>query len=253
MNNNFQEALKSIPNELSERIYDEYLKLESRFSRQDWSPAELNGGRLAEMIFRYLEWKQTGSYTPISDQINRQGIYNSIFQDPSLPEGIRFHVLKSADLIFDFRNKRDVAHIGVDIDVDEMDSRLIMRMAAWIISEIIREESNLTPIESQKLIDQLTAEMYPLVEEIDGDLVVLANSLSAAEKLLIALYHEYPEPINFDDLRTSIDYANKSRFENEVIKDLQKEKLVHLKQGQAYLTKKGIAWIEQNIDMELEI
>jgi hypothetical protein len=180
MNEDFQEALKNIPNELSKRIYNEYLKLESRFSRQDWSPAELNGGRLAEMVFRYLEWKQKGSYTSIGNQIDRQGIYNSIFQDSSLPEGIRFHVLKLADLIFDFRNKRDVAHIGIDIDVDEMDSRLIMRMATWIISEIIREVSNLTPSESQKLIDQLTAEMYPLVEEIDGDLVVLANNLNAA-------------------------------------------------------------------------
>jgi len=61
----FRSTLSSVPAEIVNIIEKEYIDLESRFSRRDWSPGELNGARLAEAIFRYLEWKEAGRYTPI--------------------------------------------------------------------------------------------------------------------------------------------------------------------------------------------
>ena len=54
-----------------------------------------------------------------------------------------------------------------------------MRLAAWTLSEILREESGMSPSEIQAAIDRLSTKNLPLVEEVGGDLVVVATALAA--------------------------------------------------------------------------
>ena len=245
--------LPSIPTDIVHALETEFGELESRFARGDWGPAELNGGRFAEAVLRFLEWRMSGGqYTPIGKQLNREAILNRVRNNASLPEGLRFHVAKSSEILLDVRNTRDVAHLGAVIDVDEMDARLVMRLAAWISAEIVREESGLSARDAQALIDGLSAKRIPLVEEVGGDLVVVATNLGARERALVALYRAFPAPINMNVLRQAVGYQHSKRF-RQILGDQAKAGIAHIKHDEVYLTHKGVAWVEKHIDMQLKL
>jgi len=246
-------ALPTIPADIVDALETEFAELESRFTRGDWGPAELNGGRFAEAVLRFLEWRQSnGQYTPIGNKLKREAILNRVSNDPCLPEGLRFHVAKCSEILTDIRNKRDVAHLGTVIDVDEMDARLVVRLAAWTLAEIVREESGLSGRQAQALIDRLSAKRIPLVEEVGGDLVVVATHLPARERALVALYRVFPAPTNMNVLRKAVGYQNSTRF-RDILHDQARAGIVHMKGRDVYLTRKGVAWVEKNVEMELNL
>lgn len=246
-------ALPSVPTAITNALEQEFGELESRFSRHDWGPSELNGGRFAEALLRYLEWKDTGGvFTPIGTQLDRLRIQNGVANNSSLPDGIRFGVSRAVDMLLDIRNKRDVAHLGTTIDVNEMDSRLVMRISSWALAELVREEAGLSASDSQVLIDRLSERRIPLVEEVGGDLIVVATNLSAGKRALVALHKKYPKPTKVADLQSSVKYSHSTRFRG-ILEAYSRDGLVHLKDGNAYLTGKGVSWVDKNIPMKLEL
>lgn len=246
------EALRSIPAPVAEALEREFTEQSVRFARQDWGPAELHGGRFAEALFRYLEWKHSGSVTPLDRPLNRLQLVQNVEQNTSLDQGIRFHVRRCAELLMDVRNKRDVAHLGREIDVNEMDAHLVMRLSSWALAEIVRVEGQVAASEAQKLIDRLAATHVPLVEKIAGDIVLLEKGRPAWQRSLIVLFHEYPEPLKIGALRAAVGYSNTTAFREDVLGGAADRGLLHLKDGFAYLTSKGVAWIENNVDLQLD-
>jgi hypothetical protein len=245
-------ALPQVPDDIANALQTEFAELESRFARTDWAPAELNGARFAEAVLRFLEWRVSGRYTQIGKQLNRKAILKRVENDVSLPDGLRFHVAKCSEILMDIRNKRDVGHLGTDIDVKEMDAQLVMRLAAWTLAEIIREEGNLPAKDAQVLIDRLSAKRLPLVENVGGDLVVVATDLSPTERALVALYRAFPQPMSIKALKAAVSYQNVTRFRGMLCKQA-KAGITHVKGDDVYLTAKGVAWVENNIAMELKV
>lgn len=244
--------LLGVPLEIIEALEKEFSKLESRFARRDWGPAELDGGRFAEAILRYLEWKSTKVYTPIGKQLARLDIIREIENNSSIADGVRFHVRRCAELLLDVRNKRDVGHLGNEVDVNEMDSRLVKRLASWSLAEIIREEGHLSPVESQNVVDKLSTKSLSLIEEIGGELVVVATNLSATEQALVALYEKAPSPINIGVLQKSTKYRNSTNFKVLMARESSKG-IVHIIKDEVQLTNKGVAWVEKHVDLALKI
>ncbi len=244
--------IPSVPVEITKVLEEEYGELESRFARRDWGPAELDGGRLAEGLLRYLEWKGAGTFTAIGKKLDRQRIVNQVENNASIPQGVRFHVLRCAELLLDVRNNRDVGHLGADIDVNEMDSRLVKRLASWSLAEIVREESKATPEESQAVVDRLSARSLSLVEEIGGELIVVATDLETEDRAMVGLYQKFPHPWEIGALRKAVNYQNSTRF-RKLLEARETQGLVHLAEDKVYLTRKGAAWVDKNIDLELKI
>lgn len=245
-------VLATVPSDLRDALAREFGDLESRFARGDWSPAQLNGGRFAESVLRYLEWKQSGSFTPIGTQLNRLEIVKRVENDASLPDGVRFHLRRCAELLLDVRNKRDIAHLGTVVDVKAMDAHLVIRLASWSLSEIVREESGLSGREVQAVVDKLSERRLALVEEIDGRLIVVGTHLKAKERALVALYQSFPSTMAITDLRAATKYGNTSRF-RQILVSLEREGLVHIDGGLCVLTKKGTQWTEKHVEMRLQV
>lgn len=213
----------------------------------------MSGGRFAEAVLRFLEWRESGgNYTLIGEQLNRQTILNKVRNNASLPEGLRFQVANCCEILMDIRNKRNVAHLGTIIGVDEMDAHLVMRLATWTLAEIVREESNLSAQDAQALIGRLSARRLPLVEEVGGDPIVVATDLPARERALVALYSNYPNPMNVKELRKAVGYSHSTRF-REMIQDQAKAGITHIIGDDVYLTQKGAAWVDRNIEMQLKL
>ena len=239
-------ALAGIPNEVAVALASELADLTHRFARRDWGPSELNGARLAEAALRYVEWKNTGSFTPFGKTLNRSKVCSEALNNTALDESLRFHIPNSAQLVMDVRNKRDVAHLSAIADVNEMDSHLVVRLGSWLVAEIVRLEAGLPSEEIQRIVDSLSSRHVPLVEVFDGETVVVAPSLSAREKTVLALYNCYPSPCDATKLRGSVKYGNVTRF-GEILQVLDHQGLVHLKGSNVYLTRLGATATESLI------
>lgn len=189
-----------------------------------------------------------GKYTPLGTQLNRTKITNRARDDTSLPDGFRFQVRVCTDLLLDVRNKRDVGHLSTpDIDVNRMDSELVLRLCSWVLAEMVREFGGSDPEVAQDLIDKLSVEQVPWIEEVDGDLLVLATELQADQRTLLALHHAHPSSVAIPALRVQVGYNNSTRFKNSILGDLAKDRRVHIKNDAATITSKGIKEVEKKM------
>ena len=67
------------------------------------------------------------------------------------PDAIRLHIPRTLRLVYDIRNKRDVAHLGPDIDPNLQDSTLVVSALDWVLAEFIRlYHAGMTPDNAQK-------------------------------------------------------------------------------------------------------
>ena len=96
--------LQRLPIDLVQSLELEFQKLHQEYFLGHWEPSQLDGGRFAEAVFRILEYKDKGNFTQVGTQLKILKIIPSVENSTSLPESLRFHVLKLAELIFDFRS-----------------------------------------------------------------------------------------------------------------------------------------------------
>jgi len=236
--------LGPLPDELVDELLDEFQQLRHRFLLRDWGPSELNGGRFAEAVLRVLEWTMDQKYTPLGKPLKREKIINRARDDTSLPDGFRFQVRVCTDVLLDVRNRRDVAHLGSGMDVNRMDSELVLRLCSWILAEMVREFGGSDPEAAQSLIDKISVEQVPWIEQVDGDLLVLATDIPAAERTLLALHHAHPSSLPIGELRAQVRYRNPSEFKTKVLAGLEKPLYIYVKEGAVSITSKGIKKIE---------
>lgn len=240
------QALANVPKEIATLMANEYADLRTRLARADYSPANLNGGRFAEALARYLEYKSTGAYTPIGTQLNRNVVLTGVRANTALPGSLRAHLPRVTELLMDVRNKRDIAHLGKDVDVAEMDSELVVQLAGWALAEVVRVEAAIAPGECQGLVDMLCERRVPLVEEFNGQKIVVAPELTASERVLVALYDAYPAYQTVPALLRSVRYANPTRF-RKLLGDLDSRGLVVVAEHGAHLTSRGLAHVEAEL------
>ena len=243
--------LASLPLELAEALEREFSKLRGRYGRQDWEPGQLNGGKFAEAMFRYVEWRDTGTYTPLGKQVRRKEIISRGANNTALAESVRLQIPAIAELIADVRNRRDVGHLRGAVSVNGMDASLVMACASWLLAEIVRLESGISPAEAQRMVDSLVERQVPIIEEINGEPVVLNTKLNAISRVLTLLYKKHPERIPLKTLQRWVKYRNTTHFRNLLEANVREAMLVMNDDG-VRLTLKGTAYVEKNIDLSME-
>jgi len=244
--------LQSIPDVLVDALQVEFQKLHEEYFLGHWGPSQLDGGRFAEAVLRILQNKDIGTFTAIGTQLNRSQIAFSVKKNTRLPESLRFHVLGLAELIFDFRNKRNVGHLGT-IEVNEMDSNIVLQAANWIFAELIRIETQMSPEDTQAEIKKIIERKVPIMEEIGGRLKCLNPNLKVDQKVLVFCYQKYPNPISLDDLFDWTAYSNKSTLKKKLLEIDKETGHIDFRDDVATLTKSGLLWVEKCIPFELEI
>ena len=243
--------LASLPLELAEALEREFSKLRDRYGRQDWEPGQLNGGKFAEAMFRYVEWRDTGTYIPLGKQVRRKEIISRAANNTALAESVRLQIPAIAELIADVRNRRDVGHLRGSVSVNGMDASLVMACASWLLAEIVRLESGVSPAEAQRMVDSLVERQVPIIEEINGEPVVLNTKLNAISRVLILLYKKHPERIPLKTLQRWVKYRNTTHFRNLLEANVREAMLVMNDDG-VRLTLKGATHVEKNIDLSME-
>ncbi len=99
------------------------------------------------------------------------------------PESVRFHIARTLRLIYDVRNKRDVAHLGDGIDPNQQDATLVVRNMEWVLAELCGSTTTCPPNEAHGIIVDLVSKDVPLIQVFDGFPRVL-KQLQASDHLL---------------------------------------------------------------------
>ena len=220
--------LAQLPTDLADAVEAEYTNLLDHYLKEEWDDAQVDAGRFCEAVLRVIEWHTSGSYTPIDGKSrpDRKKVVNAAAQDTNLPPTLRLQIPQAVELMMDFRNGRNAAHLGA-IDPNRLDAGCVVQLATWVVAELVRLETQRTPAEVQTVIDELAKPHVPLVQTVGDQPIVLDPNLSASDTALVLLYQQ-GVPVPVDQLRRWAEYGNSTRWRSDVLGKLKAEKYIHV-------------------------
>lgn len=246
----FLSLQKALPSELVLNLIEEYLHIKQQFLLRKWRPTELSSGRFGECVLRIIEYSDKSTFTPFGTQIKSETVIKSAENNISLDESIRLIIPRLVRVILDFRNKRDVAHVGGQVNPNEQDSLLVSHSSDWIMAEIVRRFHSVSISDASKIIKSILELKIPVINEFEGYIKILDTKLNSKEKTLLLLYYKQPESISDSQLCEWVQYKSLTNYKSKILKLLDKEALIHYTASRAFLTTKGSLYVENKIDIE---
>ncbi len=245
----------NFPKELVGALLDCYLQLRSSFFRGDYRPSGLEGGRFAEVVLRILQQVTTGKYTPLGKPLPKfEKIVSALRSQPvdGFHDSIRLHIPRTVQVILDIRNRRDIGHVGGDVDPNRSDAMLVMTGADWILTELLRLFYTSDLSEAQKVVDLLAERRVPLVWERAGELRILNPDLTLEEMILTLLYVRGTEGATPPQLQSWSQYGKGGYF-YRMLRKLEERRFIHRAGKKYFITPRGEAWVEKTIDFEVPL
>lgn len=238
-----QAALNAkLPPSKVDEIFDHYNELRRRARVEDWGTCLVEGGKFVEAVlkcFHYLNTKDEVDSLKVEDEVKHleNATHLTAFERMTIPRALR--------LIYEFRNKRGGAH-NSSFDPTEMDCSLVVSVSNWVMEELTRLYLTNDARAAQELVKSLLVKDIPLVEEIDGDRLILRPGLSARIQLEILLYIDYPERCATKDL---IRWGHEHTPENirVTLRSMKQKTLVYESETGWVLTEAGVREAEAEI------
>jgi len=220
--------LAGLPSDLADALEGTYEDAVKHFLCSEFDDAQVDAGRFCEAALRYLQFKMKGEFTPIdgTQKPDRKRTVQDAKDDTSLdPEStLRKQVPQAIELVMDFRNSRNSAHLG-SLDANYTDASCVIQNTSWIVAEIARIESQDTPDSIQALIDQLSRRHVPLVQVVGDRPVILDATMSARDEVLVFLYHA-GRAVGMKELFSWASYSNSTRFRTQILAGLVNQKFI---------------------------
>ncbi|MEE9223360.1 MAG: hypothetical protein V3U51_01240 [Thermoplasmata archaeon] len=204
---------------------------------------------------RLLQHHTTGKYTRLGRQL--PDFEKEVGRLRSLPidryhDSVRLHIPRTVQLILDVRNRRDIGHVGGDVDPNLSDATMVMTNASWILTEFLRLFYTSSVEEAQQLVTDIMERQVPLVWEKAGSLKVLNPRLSLRETLMALLYVKGNEGASREDLLNWSQTPNRY-YASDVLGKLEMERLIHLSEESIFITPLGEIWVEKNVDFKIPV
>lgn len=237
-------VVAGLPRNVVDELLEAFIEAKRRFHLRDLRPQEVEGGRFSEAAFRLLQHTCGKAVTPIGKQLPSVDVLvRQLENETSQPDAIRFHVPRTLRLIYDIRNKRDVAHLADGIDANLQDATLVIANMDWVVAELVRLFHNISADEAQVIIENLVTKEVPAVEEIDGQPVVL-TALKPRDQALLMLYRAGAAGASLDEL-TSWLRTRKDHLRTRLAKlDGDALVLLHPSSERYFITAKGRREVE---------
>lgn len=177
---------------LATQLLNEFESIERRYVLRDWEPATLDAGQFTEAAARLL-------YHIDSKKLDRRREVGKCLEYVEDPDGKNCHAFperKSAKhlskvmrTIYKFRSDRGAVHIDPQYSANQLDSRMVLENARWILSELLRIFWNGNRSEVATHIRSLIEFDVPAVGVYEDTLLVQRTDCSAEEEILILLHH----------------------------------------------------------------
>jgi hypothetical protein len=136
MLNQIKQQLEStFDRQLLDKLFESHQLLTEHYYLGRYRPCALEGGRFAEVSLRMLQQALTGTFIPLGTHIQdftRET--RSLEQlNRALKESLRIQIPRTIQIMFDIRNKRDIGHVGGDVDANYSDATLSLTAGNWVL------------------------------------------------------------------------------------------------------------------------
>lgn len=245
-------ALTTVPSQLRSKFIQGYTALKTAALENQYDAIGMRAGKLAEVLLRVLQNELTQSYTPLGERLGN-------FKDEceklektskdSGPESLRILIPRALSFLYTLRNKRDIGHIGGDVDANEIDSLTAIRILDWCLCELVRVCHKLTLEDAQVLCDAIAERRLPVVWSVLGRKRVLDKSLSFRDQTLLLLYSEIDVGVPTEDLLLWTEHSSRAHFRRDVLSKLHRDRFIEWdhETEMAVISPIGICEVEKNI------
>ena len=208
-------------------IVDAFKEVEKHFYLKAWKTSELDSGHFVEGVRRLLEHRLFGHYTPVGKSLpnfNDQELKRYENQ-AAAHESYRIHIPRLLQGVYVIRNKRGVGHVAL-VAPNYMDAVYVLSCCKWVLAEIFRLESGLSPHETALIIDKVVERNIEGIWEENGNRRIIAQHLkSHDETILFALFDKSPQSTT--ELQAMVE-ARTPRYFLKRLQKLHDEKLITL-------------------------
>jgi hypothetical protein len=236
----------AIPSQIGTSLIEEYVAIKKHFAMNDWGPGQLKGGRFAEVALRAYQYLLGEGVTPFGTDISaneKTRIMNSVQSSATIDQHVRQKTVPLVRLLLDFRNNRDVAHLG-GFDANGMDTVFVMTSATWILCEFIRVYGGYAMPQAQEIVDGLSVKEYPVIVERSGELFIARHDLDSKQEVLVWLTRN--ACASGIVLEAKVGDSNKPRVRKN-LKKMVDEKLIGLgADGNYFIMPRGQALVAES-------
>lgn len=245
-------ALGKLPSSLRDDLLREFNKVVQNYREERWEPAELDAGRLCEVVYTILRGHVDGSYPAKSSKPRDfKGACDDLAQTPktAFPHSVRITVPRILIALYDVRNNRGVGHVDGDVDANHMDSVFVLHGSKWVVAELVRIFHDVDTTQAAEIVEALSERIVPLVYDVAGVKRVLNPSLTMKDRSLVLLY-SVAAPVAEADLVTWTEHSNASVYRRDVLRRMHKQKLVEYDENarEVHLLPPGAAYVEEQLE-----
>jgi hypothetical protein len=210
----------------------------------------VEGGRFCEAAFRLLQQRCLGTFDPLGVQLDTERLIRSFMQLPAVaqPDSIRLHIPRALRVVYDIRNRRDVAHLADGIDPNLQDASVVISVIDWVLAEFVRLYHNVPAAEAQALVASIVTRSSPAVEDFNGYLKVLRTDLGASDYVLLLLYQRGGTGARCEELDAWVRPTMRANLRRTLstLSTLEHGKAyIHCNGGVYLITQSGIRYAEQ--------
>jgi len=250
-----QQLEQTFSKELLDKLFESYQLTNEHYYLGKHRPCCAEGGRFAEAAIRMLQQVTTGTYIPLGKAI--PNFNNEILElekaDSKFPQSIRIQIPRTLQVIYDIRNKRDVGHIGGDVDSNFTDATLSLVCSNWVMTEFVRIYYTSDIATAQNLVNSIVKIRIPLIQDFNGFLKILKPDLKLPEKVLAFLYYRGSEGATVKELNQWLANRVQTGYMNLTLGKLEHEKaFVHREGDRYFITDTGRIYVEKNIPFTVD-
>lgn len=246
-NSMLNSIIDELPDDLNKTLvrdlFQEYKEIKISFHIQNYELTLTKLGKFIETIFQLLSAVAFGE-TPTHPNFNELSKKLENIPETNQPVAVRILIPRIGLMLYAIRSKRGAVHKNHETSTGYIDSQLALAGCNWIISEFLRIYLKRETSEVQRIIDSISKIPHSLIEEIDGDIIILEPKMSLKEQVLILLHHEYPSSVSNNVIRSRIKGKSLTHL-SEILKKLINGAFIHKTDPGYILTVKGISEAEK--------
>ncbi|MGR4871899.1 hypothetical protein ACIPRI_23880 [Variovorax sp. LARHSF232] len=243
--------LSNLPPGLRQELVGCYQKIVQNYVEGRWEPAELNGGKLCEIVYSVLDGALSGSFPAKASKPSRmldacKALENKPADSNRVGDrSLRVLLPRLLPFLYEIRNNRGVGHVGGDVDPNHEDAEAVLAMSTWIMAELVRVFHGMSLADAQVAVDAMVQRKHPLVWQTEGTKRVLNPKMKKSDQALVLLYSE-PGWVELKRLSEWVEYSSNAMFRSRVLAPLHKLRLVELDTaaGRTKLTPLGARRVE---------
>jgi hypothetical protein len=246
--------LAVLPASLRNELIECHRKIVRNYVERRWEPAELNGGKLCEVVYTILDGATSGTFAPLAfkptNMVDACRALETRAPDPNRigDRSLRILIPRLLPFLYEIRNNRGVGHVGSEVDPNHEDAEAVLSMANWVMAELVRIFHSVSLAEAQAAVDSLVQKRSPLIWEVEGTKRVLDPAMKKTDQTLLLLYSESGWT-DAAKLCSWVEYSSLYLYKTRILDPLHKDRMIEYDggNGRAQISPLGIYHTESEL------